>query len=485
MSSDAKTAQPRRTKIVATVGPACEAREDLDELVRAGVDVFRLNFSHGTHEEHERALTNAREAARDAGRPVAVMQDLQGPRLRTGSLKDSSGVELKEGDELTIIPGEFEGTAETVSTTYKELPRDVSPGQSILLGDGMIELDVEDVSGDEVRCRVRFGGMLGEHEGMNLPGVKLSISSPTEKDLRDLQFAVEHDVDYVALSFVQSADDVARLKEEIDDRGGDIPVIAKIEKPEALDQLDEVLRAADGVMVARGDLGIEMKTEAVPPAQKRIIRRANTWGKPVITATQMLESMMQHPRPTRAESSDVANAILDGTDAVMLSGETAVGRYPRLVVETMHRVVEQAEGLLRDESFAAQPPEPVPENPRETCLAMAARDAAERLDAAGIVAFTMTGATARHVSQRRPDMPIYALSPGEATCRRLALVWGVRPVQLPVYSTTDEMIRRGDDRLQELGLVQAGETIVCMAGGSTGTRGGTDMLKIHAIGEAD
>ena len=485
MSNKDTAAQPRRTKIVATVGPACQRREALDELVKAGVDVFRLNFSHGTHDEHAKALTNAREAADEAGRSVAIMQDLQGPRLRTGPLKDPGGVELKQGDALTIIPGEFEGAADTISTTYEQLPRDVASGQSILLGDGMIELDVEDVSDDEVHCRVRFGGTLGEHEGMNLPGVKLSITSPTDKDLRDLQFAVEHNVDYIALSFVQSPDDIRRLKAEIDDRGTDIPVIAKIEKPEALEQLDEVLRAADGAMVARGDLGIEMQTEAVPPAQKRIIRRANTWGKPVITATQMLESMMQHPRPTRAEASDVANAILDGTDAAMLSGETAVGRYPRLVVETMRRVAEQAEGLLRDESFAAQPPEPVPDNPRETCLAMAARDAAERLDAAGIVAFTMTGATARHVSQQRPDMPIYALSPSESTCRRLALVWGVRPVQLPVYSTTDEMIRRGDDRLQEMGLVEAGETIVCMAGGSTGTRGGTDMLKIHAIGEAN
>ena len=481
MNSDTR----RRAKIVATMGPACKDRRAVDRLVEAGVDVFRLNFSHGTHEGHERALTLAREAAEEAGRPVAVMQDLQGPRLRTGPLKTPTGVELEEGDELTIIPGEFEGTAEAVSTSYPELPQDVSAGQSILLGDGMIELEVEDVAEQEVRCRVQFGGVLGEHEGMNLPGLTLSITSPTDKDLEDLQFAVEHEVDYVALSFVQSAEDVACLNDEIADRGEDIPVIAKIEKPEALDHLDDILGEADGAMVARGDLGIEMQTEAVPPAQKRIIRRANTGNKPVITATQMLESMMEHPRPTRAEASDVANAVLDGTDAVMLSGETAVGRYPGLVVDTMRRITEHAEDLLRDESFAAQPPEPLPANPRETTLAMAARDVAERLDAAGIVAFTMTGATARHVSQRRPDIPIYALSPSETTCRRLALVWGVRPVRLPVYSTTDDMIRHGDARLQELGLVREGQTIVCMAGGSTGTRGGTDMLKVHAIGEAD
>ncbi len=280
MSSDTR----RRAKIVATLGPACETRSAVDRLVEVGVDVFRLNFSHGTPEGHERALKLAREAAEEAGQPVAVMQDLQGPRLRTGPLKDPSGVELEEGDELTIIPGGFEGSAEAVSTTYQELPRDVSPGQPILLGDGMIELEVDNIADREVRCRVRFGGVLGEHEGMNLPGLTLSITSPTEKDLEDLQFGVEHQVDYVALSFVQSPEDVTRLKDEIDDRGADIPVIAKIEKPEALNHLDDILKEADGAMVARGDLGIEMQTEAVPPAQKRIIRRANTWGKPVITA---------------------------------------------------------------------------------------------------------------------------------------------------------------------------------------------------------
>ena len=342
----------RRTKIVATLGPACESEEAVEALVQAGVDVFRLNFSHGQRGWHEKALTRIRAAAEKAARPVAVMQDLQGPRLRTGPLKDPGGVELERGDTLRIVPGDFPGDAETISTTYGELPRDVSPGQTLLLSDGMIELDVERVEGDEVVCSVRFGGTLGEHDGVNLPGVKLSISSPTEKDLEDIEFAVEHDVDYIALSFVQAAEDIVRLKDALRERGAEIPVIAKIEKPEAVEALDGVLEAADGVMVARGDLGIEMETEAVPPAQKRIIRAANTAARPVITATQMLESMIEHPRPTRAEASDVANAILDGTDAVMLSGETAVGRYPFRAVETMRRVAEQAEGLQRDRSFA-------------------------------------------------------------------------------------------------------------------------------------
>lgn len=317
-----------RTKIVATVGPACGTPKMIRELVTAGVDVFRLNFSHGDHESHARYIEIIRKAAADAQAPVAVMQDLQGPRIRTGALRDHKPVRLKEHAEVTLRPGDFEGDAETVAVNYGPLAAEAKEGDSILLSDGLIELSVISTDGKQVRCKVTSGGKLGEHKGINLPGVRLSIASPTEKDIADLHFGIEHEVDFVALSFVRSADDVIRLKkamrEDQPSRGQstNIPVIVKVEKPEAVTHLHEILRVAEGVMVARGDLGIEMPTESVPAVQKKILRMANQLGVPAITATQMLKSMVRSPRPTRAEATDVANAILDGTDAVMLSAET-------------------------------------------------------------------------------------------------------------------------------------------------------------------
>jgi len=451
-------------------------------MIERGANAFRLNFSHGTHADHARSVENIRGAAEDTGKPVAIIQDLQGPRLRTGPLQGDKEVELQRGDQVTIAPGDFEGNADRLSTNYDRLPDEVKSGDRVLLRDGMIELQVRQVEGCEVRCEVTLGGSLGEHQGINLPGVDLSISSPTDKDLRDLEFGVEHDLDYVALSFVRGLDDIRQLKGELEKHSADIPVIAKIEKPEALRRLKDIIDAADGVMVARGDLGIEMKTESVPVAQKKIIRAANAHAVPVITATQMLESMVKNPRPTRAEASDVANAILDGTDALMLSGETAIGQYPVEAVEMMRLIGERTRRLLRDEAFAAYPPPDLPGNHRTEAVATAACTAAENLEARAVVVFTLTGTTARFISQRRPTVPVFALTPNLRTRRRLALLWGVLPVDVPVFENTDQMIQQGDRRLQELGLTETGDTVVCVAGASTNTPGGTDMLKIHTVG---
>ncbi len=474
--------RPTRTKIVATVGPASGSPELIRRLVDAGVDVFRLNFSHGDHETHASYVRAIRKAAADADGPVAVMQDLQGPRIRTGALADDRAVELTAGAEVILRAGDFKGDARTIPVNYERLAADVGPGDSILLSDGEIELTVLGSDGESARCRVVVGGSLGPHKGINLPGVKLSISAPTPKDIEDLRFGVGLEVDYVALSFVQCADDVLRLKEEMAGRGGSgagIPVISKIEKPEAVENLEEILKVSDGVMVARGDLGIEMATEDVPAVQKKIIRMANRLAVPAITATQMLDSMIESPRPTRAEASDVANAILDGTDAVMLSGETSIGRYPVEAVRVMDRIARRTEQLRCEEAGPRPSAARVAENARQDALAAAACSIADELGAAGIVPFTLTGSTARYISQKRPAAPIYALTPNERTYRRLALMWGVRPVRLDMFETTDQMIERGQKRLLELGLTKAGDTVVYVAGASTGTPGGADMLKIH------
>lgn len=471
-----------RPKIVATAGPACSDQRTLTDMITRGADAFRLNFSHGTHADHARYVEMIRAAADEAGKPVAIIQDLQGPRLRTGPLKGGEKVQLERGDRVNIVPGDFEGSAEKLSTNYERLPEEVEPGDNILLRDGMIELKVREVQGRQVRCEVALGGTLGEHQGINLPGVDLSISSPTEKDLEDLQFAVEHELDYIALSFVRGPDDVRRVKEELDAQGADIPVIAKIEKPEAVRRLAGIVEASGGIMVARGDLGIEMRAEDVPVAQKRIIRTSNAHAVPVITATQMLESMVEQPRPTRAEASDVANAILDGTDAVMLSGETAIGKHPAKTVEMMRLIGERTRRLLRDQAFAAYPPPDFSGQTETEAVAVAACAAAEDLNARAVVVFTLTGTTARYISQRRPTMPVFALTPNPATEKRLALLWGVIPVRVPVFESTDQMIQQGDRRLQGLGLTKTGDTVVCVAGASTNTPGGTDMLKIHSVG---
>ncbi len=470
----------RRTKIVATIGPASRDAAVLERLIRAGVDVVRLNFSHGDHPQHLEVLQRVRGISASLARPIAILQDLSGPKIRTGRLVGGAPVALVAGRRIVITTDEtIEGTADRISTTYDPLPRDVAPGDKILLDDGNLELRVFSASGEEVTCEVVYGGLLKPNKGMNLPGVKLSTPALTAKDRADLAFGIANGVDYIALSFVRQAADVDEVKALIRSLGATTPVIAKIEKREAMNDLPQILDSADGVMVARGDLGVEMSTEEVPTLQKRIIEMANAAGKVVITATQMLESMIDHPRPTRAEASDVANAILDGTDAIMLSAETASGLYPVAAVETMARIA-----LYTEEYGSFRPPTRFVGGSATMVarsLARVARTVAEELDCKLIVAFTESGSTARLVSTFRPHAPVAAITYNEDTYRRLALWWGVLPVKSDFAATTDDMILRGEELLRAQGFVARGDTILMLAGQSH-TAGATNMLRVHVIG---
>jgi pyruvate kinase len=484
-------ARVRHTKIVATIGPASRDPKVLQLLVQAGIDVVRLNFSHGEHADHLAVLTAVREIAAAAGRSVAVLQDLSGPKIRTGKVKGGE-VLLQDGATLTITTDEtVEGTAQLISTTYDPLPADVAPGDRILLDDGNLELKVVRASGQQVECVVVHGGPLRSNKGMNLPGVTLSTPALTEKDKRDLAFGIEHRVDYVALSFVRQAADVDQAKELIRSLGGTSPLIAKIEKREAMDDLPAILQAADGIMVARGDLGVEMSTEEVPTLQKRIIELSNAAGRAVITATQMLESMIEHSRPTRAEASDVANAILDGTDAVMLSAETASGRFPVQTVETMARIAHYTEeqysrvparfrSASRATDAASAAVKVAPGSQVARSLARVASTVCEELGCKLIVAFTESGSTARLVSSYRPRAAVAAITPNADTYRRLPLWWGVVPLRSEFSATTDEMIVKGDALLKQRGLAASGEKVVMLAGQSH-TTGATNMLRVHTV----
>jgi pyruvate kinase len=470
--------QMRRTKIVATIGPASSSPAVLSRLITAGVDMVRLNFSHGDAEEHRATIGSVRSLARDLDRPIALLQDLAGPKIRTGRVRGGS-LFLEDGARLVITTDEtVEGTPELISTTYAALPSDTSPGDTILLDDGNLELRVKHTGGGLVECDVVHGGPLSSNKGMNLPGVTLSTPALTEKDRKDLTFGMEHGFDYVALSFVRHPEDVEEARAVIRTLGGNMPLIAKIEKREAVDNLPGILEVSDGLMVARGDLGVELSTEEVPTLQKRIIEAANEAGKVVITATQMLESMIEHSRPTRAEASDVANAILDGTDGIMLSAETASGRFPVEAVETMARIARYTE-----EHYALRA------HTRVACgqgsqvarsLARVASTVAEELGCQLIVAFTESGATARLVSSYRPRMPIAAITYNEETFRRLSLWWGVIPVMSAFAETTDAMILRGDELLKRKQLVSSGDRILMLAG-QTHTTGATNMLRVHTI----
>ncbi|HEY7510542.1 MAG TPA: pyruvate kinase [Vicinamibacteria bacterium] len=467
----------RRAKIVATIGPASRDPVVLERLLKAGVDVVRLNFSHGEAAEHLEVARTARAIAAAADRPLAILQDLSGPKIRTGRV--AQPIELGTGETVLITTDEsVEGRRGLISTSYDPLPRDVKPGDRILLDDGRIELRVTRIAGDQVECVVVFGGRLGSHKGMNLPGVALSAPALTDKDRRDLALGLQHDVDYVALSFVRQAADVEEAKRLIRALGGSAPLIAKIEKREAIEDLPSILDAADGVMVARGDLGVELSTEEVPTLQKRIIEMANGAGKVVITATQMLESMMDSPRPTRAEASDVANAILDGTDGIMLSGETAAGRFPVEAVETMARIAHYTE-----EHYGLRPPARVSGSQGTLVarsLARVANTVAEEIACKLIVAFTESGTTARLLSSYRPQAVIAALTYDDHTFRRLALCWGVLPIRTAFAPTSDEMVARGEELLKQKGLARAGDVVLMMAGHSH-TRGATNMLRVHTI----
>ncbi len=472
----------RRTKIVATIGPATGTPDRLRALVEAGVDVMRFNFSHGSREEHLRRIQVVRRLSAELGRPVAVLQDLQGPKIRVGGLRDHRPVVLQEGQELTIGTEAEGGTAERLSTTYPQLVREVQAGDRILLADGELELAVTSVGPREVRARVVRGGVLEEHKGINLPGVSLRAPALTDKDVEDLRFGLEAGVDFVALSFVRRGEDVARAREVMERAGRTVPLIAKLEKAEAVEHLEEILEASDGVMVARGDLGVELPPERVPVLQKHIIRRANERGIPVITATQMLESMVEHPRPTRAEASDVANAILDGTDAVMLSGETAVGRYPVEAVRMMDRIAVEVEATTPQ---LYQPPRA---HERRLGIAEAVAAAACRLShdlrAKAIVVITRSGRTAQLVSKYRPAEPIVALTEEESVARSLCLWWGVRPVVTEFREDTDAMLVQAEEELLRRGMVEPGEVLVVTGSAPIIARGRTNFVKVHRVRRA-
>ena len=486
----------RRTKIVATIGPATWQPTQLEQLARAGVDVVRINFSHADYSEFRRTIAAVRELSERLGKPIGVLGDLQGPKIRTGNLKGGKPVTLVPGEECIITTEQIDGAAERFSTTYPGLPGDVKPGDTILLVDGSRELEVLETTGSEVKCRVVVGGDLAEHQGINLPNTKISAPSLTQKDISDLEFCMAEKVDYVALSFVRREKDIVDLRRRIEKSGRETPIIAKIEKPQALENIKAILRVTDAVMVARGDLGVEMAPETVPLVQKKLIAMCNSLGKPVITATQMLESMIHSPRPTRAEASDVANAIFDGTDAVMLSAETAVGEYPVQAVETMDRiarVVEEASfseprrkggahrEWTRHHDLDAGGVADVEESSVETAAADAAVSAAADLNAAAIVVFTLSGSTAMKIAKRRPASPIYALTPAPETYYRLSLVWGVIPMQTSFAEQTDAILSAGEEVLLKSGKVNKGEMAVVVSGAMP-MRGATNLVKIHRIG---
>ncbi|RTH23743.1 pyruvate kinase [Thermus scotoductus] len=469
----------KRTKIVATLGPASDSKEAIRALAEAGADVFRLNFSHGTHEEHRRRAAWVREVGKELGKTLAILQDLQGPKIRIGRFKEGR-VELKAGQPFILTRAPVEGDETRVSITYKGLPEDVAPGQVLLLDDGRLRLRVERIQGDEIHTVVELGGILSDSKGINVPGSDLSIPALSEKDIQDLALGAELGVDWVAVSFVRTRDDLLLARHYLARHGSRARLMAKIEKPSAVHRFEEILEEADGIMVARGDLGVEMPLEEVPIMQKRLILKAIAAGKPVITATQMLESMVQNPSPTRAEASDVANAIFDGTDAVMLSAETAAGAYPVEAVATMARiarVVESSPEFLQKLNVLRPAPTPTTQD----AIAQAADDIVEAVEAKAIVVFTATGSSARRIARTRPKVPILALTPNPEVERQLALVWGVLPHLAPDPQDTDDMVRIALEKAKACGLAQVGERVVIAAGVPFGVRGTTNLIRVERV----
>ncbi len=471
----------RRAKIVCTLGPALSSEAVLRDLVREGMDVARLNFSHGTHQEHARRITAVRRAAEREGRTICILQDLQGPKIRTGRLKNRRPVTLKTGAHVTVTPRDLPGTSALISTTFPTLAREVEPGARILLSDGLIELRVRAIHGKDVECEVVNGGLLGEHKGINLPGTVVRVPSLSEKDKKDLAFGLKSGVDMVAVSFVRTAQDVKDARRLIASHGSNVPIIAKLEKPQAIEHLDEIFEAADGVMVARGDLGVEMPAESVPVIQKKIIRQAAEWRKPVITATQMLESMIENPRPTRAEASDVANAVFDGTDALMLSAETATGKWPREAAAMMARIIIEAESSMEDTLHRRRREGQITSISETICESIA--HAAQQVNMTAIAVFTETGNTARLISKYRPRAPIYAFTSIAATRNRMNLFWGVRPMHSDHAPAADDMVRAAEKSLLALGAVKSGDVLGVVAGTQLAS-GSTNFLRLHVVGGA-
>ncbi len=471
------------TKIVATLGPSSNSVEMLTQLIHSGVDVVRLNFSHGSHEEHLASIRNVQEAMKRTGELVTILQDLQGPKIRIGEF-DVPFIELRRGAHFTITTEQITGDEAKVSTTYENLTKDVSPGDMILLDDGKIRIRVMEIRGSEVRCEVLVGGSLSAKKGINLPNVAVSTPSLTEKDIRDLEFGIKHDIDYIALSFVRTADDIRQLRQQIIqriDKRRFLPIVAKIEKPQAVANIDSIIAEADAIMIARGDLGVELPPEDVPLLQKKIIKKCNDAGKPVIIATQMLESMINSPTPTRAEANDVANGVVDGADAVMLSGETSVGKYPLETVQIMDRIIKKVES----ENFVFQrvldhPHQGV--SSRHDALGRAACVLAEQMKAAAIVCVTHSGETARVISRYRPRTRIIAITDREKIHRRLNLIWGVHGIVIDnLAQDSDKALKQIQERLLNMGLIKRDEYIVILAGQPFFARGSTNFIEVEKV----
>jgi pyruvate kinase len=469
----------RRAKIVCTLGPAVSTPEKIRALVDAGMDVARLNMSHGSHADHERSYAMVRRASDESGHAIGIFADLQGPKIRLGKVAGGP-LQLEEGSAFTITTREVPGSTEICSTTYDGLPGDVAAGDQILIDDGKVRLQVTSVEGADVHTRVVVPGPVSDNKGINLPGVAVSVPALSEKDKEDLRWALHQTVDFIALSFVRSAADVDDVREVMREEGIFLPVIAKIEKPQAIENIEEIVDAFDGFMVARGDLGVECPLEDVPFLQKHVVDVARRHAKPVIVATQMLESMIGAPRPTRAEASDVANAVLDGADAVMLSGETSVGEFPVEAVEVMARIIESTEdhGLARMTAIDWQP------RTRGGVIAKAAAEVAERVGAKYLVAFTQSGDSARRLSRYRGPIPMLAFTPVDAVRSQLALSWGIETFKAPEVEHTDEMVRQVDEHLLRINRVKEGDVVVIIAGSPPGIPGSTNALRVHRMGDA-
>jgi pyruvate kinase len=452
--------------------------------MRLGMDVARLNFSHGTHAEHSARIRRLRRSARQLQRTICILQDLQGPKIRTGALKNAKPVLLEKGARLTVTPREVVGTAELISTDFPGLARDLEPGARVLLSDGKIELKVLAINGPDLECEIINGGMLAEHQGINLPGAALSIPALTDKDKLDLKFGLQQGVDAVALSFVRSGNDIHLARNLMAEYGRSVPIVAKLEKPQAIERLEEILEASHGVMLARGDLGVELPPEQVPVIQKRVIQRAAVWRKPVITATQMLESMIQNPRPTRAEASDVANAIFDGTDVVMLSGETASGQYPREAVDMMVRIMLAAEASMARQPWLKRRHHEDQNYSIAEAICESIAHAAEDLPMAAIAVFTESGTTARMLSKHRPKVPIYAFSINAEICNRMNALWGVQPVHTKQWKSAEEMLMTAEKELLSRNVVRRGE-VLGMVAGTRLAEGATNFMRLHTVGESD
>ncbi|MBX3196064.1 MAG: pyruvate kinase [Microbacteriaceae bacterium] len=469
----------RRAKIVATLGPATSSYENIRAIIEAGVDVARMNLSHGTHQVHDEVYANVRKAAQDAGKPVAVLVDLQGPKIRLATF-EAGPHELEVGDTFTITTEDVVGTKERVGTTFKGLPGDVKPGDFLLIDDGKVKVEVVSTDGVEVVTKVVVAGEVSNNKGINLPGVAVNVPALSEKDEEDLRWGLKLGADYIALSFVRNASDVTRVHEIMAEEGRRIPVIAKIEKPQAVDSLEEIIDAFDGIMVARGDLAVELPLEAVPIVQKHAVELSRRMAKPVIVATQMLESMTHAPVPTRAETSDVANAVLDGADAVMLSGETSVGEYPVVTVQTMARIVASTEdhGLERIAPLGTKP------RTQGGAITLAAAEVADFVEAKFVCVFTESGDSARRMSRLRFRIPMKAFTPDPGIQRRMALTWGIDSFLVERVTHTDAMIRQVDENLLGAGMVEIGDKVVVISGSPPGIPGSTNDIRVHTIGDA-